>query len=372
MKLPSLALLMFVLIFGCTSQTEKTIPHTESDVLNEFVASAPVQYLSLDDTPIQYIHLNDDNIIFSTKNEYLNQEVIVSRISDFIYFNERFYIYDNFQFSVFQIQKNGTISGPFTSKGRGPGEHLVVTSLNNNSRYIYLTDLNNARINVYNEDMTYVHEIGSIKGFFKTQYIDLNDKIMLFSNPNNAGFMPNSPDEGLIVVSPIEKYEETITTILPRIIPNGYQPQVYNSPNFSVNRKNEIAASYAPLPWVFLFDEKYSLKLTLVLEYSLFKEMNIPKMDFFKPKGNEGYGGAMPFRQFTLLDNGDLFISILNELIHISFDKNQQKYIVKARYQFIMDSHNYSLWVSNIYRSNDGTEFYAGNWDYLFRFSLLK
>ena len=367
----SLILISFVsfIFVGCTYETDKKIPHTPSPILNEFVESSSIQHLDLDNSPIKHVQLNNNNIIYSTYDETINQTSKISRIWGFVYFNERFYIYDNINSSVFQILKNGNIEGPLTSKGKGPGEHLLVTSLRSNNKYIYLPDWNNARINIYNENMVLEREIGNFKGVYKTKYIDLNDQIMLFSNPKKAGFISEAPDEGLITVSHINDPVDTITTILPQIIPDGYQPQVYNTPNFSINRKNEIAASYAPLPWIFLFDDTFDLKLTLVLSYSGFEEMNIPAMDFFKPIGNEGYGGAMPIRQFKLMDNGDLFISVRKELIRLSLDSNGS-YQTVGRYQFYVLNEESPIWISDLFLSETTGEFFAGNWDYLFHFDL--
>ena len=337
--------------------------------MNEFVKSSSIQYMYLDNSPVKHIVLDSINIIINTYSEELDSKPKLSRIRDYTYFKERFYVYDNIRSSIFMVFKNGDIEGPFTSQGRGPGEHDVTTTISSNSKYIYLPDWNNARINIYNHDMILVKEISNFKGVYKTKYIDVNDRIMLFSNPKKAGFVSQAPLEGLISISDISNPADTIATILPQIIPDGYQPQIYNRPNFSLNRKNEIAASYAPLPWIFLFDDKFNLKLTLILNYSVLDEMDIPDMDIFKPAGNEGFGGVMPLRKFKLMDNGDIFISIGSELIHLSYDSSGS-YRPHARYRFYTLNEDEPLWISNLFSTGTEGVYYAGNWDYLFQINL--
>src|SRR5690625_141410 len=58
--------------------------------------------------------------------------------------------------------------------------------------------------------------------------ITVNDEIILHLNNRSSGFAPSYREEGLVVVSSVDNLSDTLATLMPRIIPAGYQPQVYN------------------------------------------------------------------------------------------------------------------------------------------------
>lgn len=86
------------------------------------------------------------------------------------------------------------VRGPLTQTGRGPGEHSGWGILTSNTKYIYYTDANTARINRYTYEMT---PVDPIKKFQFSRSVDLNNKIILTQNRSNSGFHPVKPEEGL-------------------------------------------------------------------------------------------------------------------------------------------------------------------------------
>lgn len=358
---------MTVMLIGCSESTKLDAPETSSDSLNELVRSAPYQYVNLDDPEVREISLLKDDIIYSIYEEEAESEPLLGRMIGITFLKDQFYVYDASAKAIFTVGLNGDVNGPFTREGRGPGEHNTIGYLHANTSYIYNADINNARINRYDKDLEPVEPMQEFTS--TSEHIALNDSILLMENRYSSGFSPVSPDEGLITITPVGNFQDTLATILPRIIPVGYQPQVYNNPQFSVNNSGEIAASYHPLPWMFLFDADYNHQKTLILEYSVFEEeMDIPEMKIFKPKGNRGYGGSMPFRRVKLLNNGDLFLSISNELIHLSQSENGE--YSAAKYRMLHSSAEDTLWISHIFSAGTKNEFYAGNWEYLFEVDL--
>jgi hypothetical protein len=155
---------------------------------------------------------------------------------------------------------------------------------------------------------------------------------------------------------------------MPRIIPEGYQPQVYNSVRFSANRKGEMIAAYAPIPWIFIFDETQNHTNTLILDYTAFDSLNIPKMNLFKPRNNDGYGGQNPINSFKLMENGDIFITLRNEILYIH--KNAAEYTIKEKIRFnnqLKDNSSYWTWVYNKVIDMDDGQIYINNPEYLFK-----
>src|SRR5690625_6097427 len=87
--------------------------------------------------------------------------------------------------------------------------------------------------------------------------ITVNGEIILHLNNRSSGFAPSYREEGLVVVSSVDNLSDTLATLMPRIIPAGYQPQVYNEVQYSLNKRNQIVASYSPLPRFFIFNIQY-------------------------------------------------------------------------------------------------------------------
>lgn len=369
MAFSRIAFFLFVslLLTACSGSRERKAPVTPSAVLNNLVRSASYQYITLDDSDTRDIKIMNKDLIYSVFGKKLKKEPILGRMNSVTFNDHRFYVYDISARAICTIDQKGTVKGPLTRQGSGPGEHNSFGHLYSNSHYIYNTDLNNGRINRYDRDMRSVKPLQEFTS--SSQKIAVNDRVMLTANRNSSGFSPPNPEEGLITISRIDNLQDTLSTILPRIIPAGYQPQVYNNPMFSVNSKGEIAASYRPLPWLFIFDADYNLQKTLIFTYSVFREeMDIPEMEIFKPKGNRGYGGSVPFGQFKLLDNGDIFISIQKELIHLSRSADGEYRADK--YRLLYPARDDTLWISDIYPAASEQKYYAANWNYLFEITL--
>jgi uncharacterized protein (DUF488 family) len=58
---------LLLLIIGCgKSINEENHPVTESEVLNNFIRLAPVQYINLDSVRTVHIELSEEDIIFNS------------------------------------------------------------------------------------------------------------------------------------------------------------------------------------------------------------------------------------------------------------------------------------------------------------------
>lgn len=358
-------LIIISILTGCTETVEREPPVTVSEVLNDFVRTAPYQYLNLDDTEVIEIELAEEDIMFDVNRDF-DEVPLFGRITDFVYSQGHFYVYDMSTRAIYLIDKERNVKGPMTRSGEGPGEHGGVRNLRSNTSYIYGSDGNNARINRYSHDMIATDVLDG----FHSMFMDLNDERILTDNRNSVGFSPQHPEQGIISVSSIHDLSDTLATILPRIIPPGYQPDIYNNPGFSINNQNKIVATYRPLPWLFIYDEEFNLTRTLILEYSVFDEMDIPAMDFFRPQGNQGFGGVMPITQFKIMDNRDLFITIERELIHLK-PTPDGIYEVSGKYRFDYSGAKYPMWDNgSVPLAGEQNTYYARNHEYLFRVKL--
>lgn len=363
-------LIIFICLFNvmCTNKSDINTPKTNSNILNEFVQSTSVQSINLDNGQVTKSTVSSNEIIYNTKTKLKNDSLTISQIDDFTYFGNDYHVYDSFQNSIFVIDSSGSFQAVVGREGKGPGEYLYVTSIRSNSNTLFVADVNNARINRYDYKL---NRLGALQPFISnpsSSKIDLNNSIFLSGNSESAGFNPNEDKSGLIVINKIENMQDTLGTILPRIIPRGYQPAVFNQVSFSLNQNNQIAATYRPLPWIFIFDEDQSLVKVIVLEYTVFNEMNLPELELFLPKGNEGYGGTIPINDFELLNNGDILISIREVLFHLKSKRNNG-YTLQGKYVFNISESDTSIRILNLEESHNGS-LVGSNWNYLFEFNL--
>lgn len=361
------SILLSLVLLSCDSQTS-TLSETPSEVLNTIAQTAPHQIINVDNTRAEEILVDEHSILFDLNKQ---DSLLIGHIQSVTMRDETIYMYDLGSKAVYLLDESGGLHGPKTREGRGPGEHNVISNLTSNSPYIYLGDSNNARINRYTPEMNPLDPIPE----FHPSTISVSDEKIIYQNQSSSGFSPSTPNQGRIGISSIHDVRDTLKTIMPRIIPGGYQPQVFNHVYFSMNNHNRIAASYTPIPWIFLYDENHELEKLLVLEYSEFDKLNLPEMELFRPQSNQGYGGQTPINHYVLMDNGELFITLRGEVIHLVPD-NSGDYEVNKRFKIVYtgdqvpEMEESFLWIFNkVFYSN---EEYAlvFNPEYIYRIAL--
>lgn len=332
---------------GCNGEgnDEKFAISTPLEPLNQFVNASNIQRINVDEVPVREINITDENIIYSIHEVENEDDPLLGHIKSATKVNSSLFISDITTRSIYKLESSGDISSALTEAGKGPGELGTSAEVMHNSEFIYVPDHNNGRVNRYNHNFEVERALNNYLMFD----MEVSEGYIFGSNRNSQGLAPKNPKEGLIVISTTESLQDTVTTILPRIVPSGYQPNVYNIADYSANSRGQIVASYSPLPWMFTFDEDFQHINTIMLNYSAFDTLETAEMDLFKPKGNKGYGGQTPINNLELLDNGDLFITLRKELLHLS--KNEaQEYEPISRIRF---SHNYDAvsskwtWVYN-------------------------
>ncbi|MDZ7715497.1 MAG: hypothetical protein U5J95_04725 [Balneolaceae bacterium] len=112
------------------------------------------------------------------------------------------------------------------------------------------------------QDQQHTPEMNSLEAIpeFYPSMISVSDEKIIYQNQCSSGFSPSEPTQGRIGISLIHDVRDTLKTIMPRIIPEGFQPQVFNHVYFSMNNHNRIAASYTPIPWILLYDDNHELE----------------------------------------------------------------------------------------------------------------
>lgn len=365
-KRSTLLFVIILLLNGCLSGSGPATPvppETESEALNDFVRNVPWQQIKLDDVDVQEIHLDSGDMIISLYDSVSDSgRPILSSFTFVTLENDRFIFYDFASAAMYEANTDGEIRGPLTRAGRGPGEHSMIRNLKSNRDFIFADDVGNARIN------RYTHELVSLDPLLTPNtFMDLNDELMLMENQLSRGIAPPRPEQGRIAIVPVEDPVDTLTTILPRIIPAGYQHQSFNNPTVSINRSHEIVGGYIFLPWLFLFDDTQTHVRTLVFEYSGFHSMDIPPLVLTRSQAEESYGGHYPFIHYRLMNNGELFIVIRRALFRL--ERNLEgAYRLAGRYRFYITGEEEALRISDMFLSEDETELYITSPYALFRF----
>lgn len=350
---------VLLLLLTCTESGERTLPVTESEPLNEKLQTAPVSWIDLDEVPVNDIHITEEQLLYSTYRDFDpgSDAIQLAHPHRLVAGDEHIYIMSGLD-RIVEMTPEGEITGYATRVGSGPGEHDHNTRfIFSNDHNIFLNDSNHGRINVYDRDFSFKEEINIL---IPDIYLALNNEFIVFNNQQNYGMHTEAPDQGLLKIAPLSNPEDSVATIMPRIVPSGMQPAFYNGVFRSINRHNEIAAAYQPLPWIFLFDDSFNHHHTILLEASFLDTLSIPPLEFSEPRGTDGVGGRLPLTNLYFLDNGDLLIhSPFKGTLHVSPDQNGF-YHPEQLYRFHLpeDGEQFNTLILDSF-NRDSTGFYA-------------
>jgi|GEM_PF-645132 hypothetical protein len=352
---------LLLLIIGCSkAMNEENYPVTESEVLNNFIRLAPVQYINLDSLSTVHIELSEEDLIFNSEN--LDMNSLIGWMMYSITTDDAFYVFEKSDKNIIQINFDGQITKTVAANGRGPGEVLSVSSMAKNSSNIFVADRANARINIYNHDFKLEKTLAS----FMVEDISVNEEYIAYNEVTYQGIKTS----GMVTIAKLSSPQDSIAKVMPKIIPDGMQPMVFNSVSFDMNNKNEIAASSDHLPWISLFDSNFLIERTLIFESSDFDNRNLVELKIHPadPNNKAGVGGAFIMDNFKYLDDGSLIINDNDGIIYLRRNKDRS-YEAVAKYVVDYPRSEKSFWVGSLDVS-DLENIKASNWYYLFQFKL--
>lgn len=369
MKKTIYCIIIATFLSGCNGEgnDEKFAISTPLEPLNQFVNASNIQRINVDEVPVREINITDENRIYSIHEVENEDNPLLGHIKSATKVGSSLFISDITTRSIYKLEFSGDISSALTEAGKGPGELGTSAEVMHNSEFIYVPDHNNGRVNRYSHNFEVERALNNYLMFD----MEVSEEYIFGSNRNSQGFAPKNPEEGLIVISTTESLQDTVTTILPRIVPSGYQPNVYNIADYSANSRGQIVAAYSPLPWLFTFDADFQHTNTIMLNYSAFDTLDTAEMEIFKPKGNKGYGGQRPIINFKIMDNGDLFLTLKKELLHLSKNEDQE-YKLISRIRFTHDYDAVSskwTWVPNRVFGASSDTIFVHNAEFVFWFT---
>lgn len=348
--------LIFFLL-SCSNEAEQAItyPQTDSQVLNDFVRTAPLQYINLDEVPVINIRLTSDDMIYESGG--VDDEEILGSLGPTIIEKDRLYAFERAERRIIQMNLDGEVEKTVVRNGRGPGEVQSIMFMAKNDSLIFVADPGNARINIYDTNF-----ISSSHFNIKNPFlfiIEANNNYILYNNLNNIGL----PFTNLITISNIISPSDPVAKVVPKIVPDGFQPNSFNGTNFDINHQNEIAASYTFLPWMFILDSTFSLERTLIFESADFANRKL--LPFKIEKENSSNSSALGYdsviKNFKFLDDGDLYISDPLGIIHLK-RKTDRNYEAVKIYKIEYPESKGRFLFSNFEIFEDGTLMGAGGY----------
>lgn len=352
------------LVFYLISCSSCSLDKSENDFevpfkqLDSFVNDVYTLKVNIDEIPITEIGIDDKNIIY-----YLDEDIdSLSYLSSITKTKNGFVFYDTGLKKLYNLSGDGTKINSFANEGRGPGEINGVRHIDENSKHIYISDSGNRRINIYDQQFNFLRSESEI---FSTQFY-VNDKFLVSENSTHSGV------ENLISVKPIDDFNVTKTTLVPRLVPLGYQPTALNGTHFSINDDNKLVVAYSAIPWMFIFDEQFVLKQTLVFSKSSFDTLDTWQLEIEKAEIGKSYFGRNPITNISILNIEDVIVGVRNELIILSKNESDmyepvKRLVFKLQSQSIDQKH---FGIYNEVIGSDGEKIFVHNYNYLFWINL--
>ncbi|MBR9917540.1 hypothetical protein GYB29_07635 [bacterium] len=296
-------LCLLLLIIGCSKAIkEENYPQTESQVLNDFIRSAPLQYINLDEVPVVNIRLTSENMLFELGVTGVEENI--GKLRSTLIVKDKLYAFEGAGDKIIQMNLDGKVERTVARNGRGPGEVLNVFDMDKSDSVILVSDVSNSRIHMFDSKFNYIKSIDGMRAMRVT----INNTFVGHIETLLRGIPDSS---GLVNIAKIDSPKNNIAKVMPKIIPDGFQPGVFNGINFDINDQNEIAASYSRLPWMSIFDSTFVLERTLIFESADFANRKLLPLKIQA----EGSNGFSAFGYETIINNfkysgeGDLYIS---------------------------------------------------------------
>jgi len=312
---PLLLISILPIIFtGCEINQQNKVIKTDNETLNELLQGAPLQLINLDKIIPDSINIDTDNILGIDSYSDFPALPHLYGVNGMTMAGDYLYIGDQRHNEIWVMDKLGKWIRKKGGEGSGPGEFRGLTGVYSNSRYIYSMDIGNQRINVYNHQLLYKNSIdASIIWPFNDMSVD--DSYLYLPEERSHEKMIEIRE----AVTPYRKKNSAI----PRLIPQGMQPIVYNKYKITSGHHELIVFGYSSLPFVFIFDKNFNQLLTIVLESDIYHDFDNPSVKPVASLGNEIHSFSQYFEGLFLMEDGSLFIAKQPYLFSLKWNGNK-------------------------------------------------
>lgn len=357
-----LSFLLFVFILSCSREEPAPPPETDSASLNQMLLKAPISWINLKDVKIDSLLIPDDKIFTERFSEDPSLEI--GNPSMVKVFGDHLVVLEYSSPNVIVLDKDGT---PL-QKINGEFERPTSIMSDGSSLYIYDDDLK--EIYIYNTDFEFQRSLPLRNSYYTQGSVLMNQSHIAYQHEEASGFRVSHTDQKLLSVVSKDHPDSTLFEAIPRIVPSGKQPGGFNNLLFSMNQRNDIAAAYPALPYLFIYQD-FELKQNIILEAEQFETIENPSLSPFEPVFGEAVRVSSLMNHIYLMDSSDVLLFSF-ELLHHLKNNSDNVYDHHRSYAlFRGDTGEQIQSISSIDSfPEDPTRFYATGMNVLFELNL--
>jgi len=318
-------LLVFLIAFVLSCSREEPTPpppETESESLNKMLQSAPISWIDLNSSEIDTLMIPDSKIFVNRFSNDLTVEI--GRPSQVKAFGDYLVLLEYLSPDITVVDREGNP----VKKIDGDFQRPASLMSDGDDLYIYDDDLK--KIHVYNSEFEFQSSFPFEHPYYTHGSVLMNEKHIAFQHDEASGFRVSETDRKLLSVALREQPDTTLFEALPRIVPSGKQPGGFNNLLFSINNKNEIAAAYPALPYLFIYRD-FELDHNIVLEAEHYEAVENPSLNPFEPEFGEAVRVSSLMNHIYLMDNGDILLFSF-KLLHYLKNDSENGYDVYRSY----------------------------------------
>jgi len=330
-------LILFVVLFIYTScnnvpdagKSSVDNEHPE-DIINRLISDVPVTLIDFDE--IEQDTLYPLLVIGGGFDIDHTDSLFLASPNGCLIMNDSIYISDGIQHTIFVSDKNGTLTRRIGNEGQAPGEFRNPASITKNNNHIFVEDLKNRRIQIFDHNFRYIRSIPTTTGLIRAS-ISANDSIIVIPQMLS--------DDNVIGVYRAQFPFEYIYSFFPHIDPHPVEENRIRvtRTRASVNNNGYIAATTILHPYIFIFNQNN--QLTQVIEYT--NQRVKRRNDTSRIPGhmrNQGFDSPMLSHHLYILDNDRILLSGTSDINVLELD-NTGKYNVTRRYRLLFEDEIY-------------------------------
>jgi len=304
-----LSFLFLIFALSCSSEDPPPPPpETESENLNEMLQFAPISWINLNESEIDTLLIPDSKIHVNRYSDDLTVES--GRPTQVKVFGDYLVTLEYLSPYVIVLDKEGKPK----KKIEGDFQRPASIMSDNNALYIYDDDLK--EIHEYNSEFEFQSSFPFEHPYYTQGSVLMNKSHFAYQNEEASGFRVSDTERKLLTVASKEIPDSTLFEALPRIVPAGKHPGGFNNLLFSMNSKNEIAAAYPALPFLFIYRD-FEHNHNIILQSDQFKTIENPSLNPFEPEFGEAVRVNSLMNYIYLREDGDILLFSFQLLHHL-------------------------------------------------------
>ncbi len=250
MKKNHITYILIIILFGCTDTKENKFSNNNN--IEKILQRMEITKFDLDD-------INSDTLLPSViiDDKFIKgveKEIFLAFPTSCLFQDNRYFISDRILNTIIEIDSSGNFISKIGRRGKAPKEFIEPFSIKSNRKYIFVQDVGNGRIQIFDKDFTYINSIEAAFMPF-VQDFSLNLKMLLVPTEMYTFY-----DVYNINKINYHQMEEDTTYTFPPIF-NTNNPK-YNS-MLSLNAlfvsENIICFYYHSLPYIFFTNIQQSI-----------------------------------------------------------------------------------------------------------------